>query len=282
MKRQVTTTLVAIALMSCLATACAQPDDVVARTGSIVLPSGCQDQIRPDQISVHVDQNFGGTCAILGINDDVGFGAGVFPRSMDIGLPNDTITSFALGAEVQAKLFENESFNSFGPTFTSSRANIGSVYNDKTSAILIERLGENCHPIDPGQVCFFENENFNGFTFVGGREVSVGTYNDSSFMGIGTNRISSIRVGNGVVARVCTNTFLTGTCSDLAPADFGPASSIPVGNDTISSFQILGSCRLADGGNSCSELSPSGVCFCDAACAQSGDCCFDKFSVCGP
>jgi hypothetical protein len=40
------------------------------------------------------------------------------------------------------------------------------------------------------------------------------------------------------------------------------------------------SCRGDNGALFCGSQSPDG-CFCDAVCAQFGDCCPDKFEVCG-
>jgi hypothetical protein len=105
--------------------------------------------ITPDQVAVYVDANLQGSCRVL----DPGF----YGSPGAFGLPDNTITSVAVGANVNVTLFTNSqsgtwSFNESSSTFFGSGytvTNVGSGFNDKASAIEVASRFDGAVPTSP-------------------------------------------------------------------------------------------------------------------------------------
>ena len=270
--------------MSTLAARCqGAPDATENSTHDLLIADGdCQVGLAANQISLHVDDQYRGRCARVTFTDDAGYGPGSFPFLI-AGFPNDAVTSVALGANVEVVLRDDVAFSGQGLLVHSSQPNIGAFgFNDVTSSFYIQRRNENCAVVDNGQVCLFQDSSYNTGTFVGGSERRSGNYPGAVQMGIQNDSVSSMRVGSGVVVELCQNANYGNCTGEMVPGDYdvGALVSQGIGNDTASSMIVTASCRNV-GGTSCGGFSASGACSCASNCGAQGNCCVDKFLVCG-
>jgi len=105
--------------------------------------------ITPDQVAVYVDGNLQGACRVLS--------PGFYGNAAAFGLPDNSISSVAVGTNVNVTLFSGSQsgtwkFNESSTTFFGSGytvTNIGSVMNDQTSAIEVASRLDSAIPTAP-------------------------------------------------------------------------------------------------------------------------------------
>lgn len=187
--------------------------------------SGCSPG--NNQISLHVDSGFGGQCVTLGIGD--------YPNPGAIGLPNDSISSIRVGSDVKATLCGDDNFQGTCETFFGDDSNLADnpVGNDSVSSVRVESdTGGSCSP-GSDQVAFYADANFSGTCSV----KNPGNYIGAGDLGIGNDAMSSIRVGDSVVAVLCGDGDYQGTCEAFT-GDDSDLSNNAVGNDSVSSAWV--------------------------------------------
>jgi hypothetical protein len=268
----------------------ASPSGVQVVGRGLIVGSGAQCRPSPfptTSVNFYVDANFLSTCALVDLSDDIGFGPGNFPHGV-AGLPNDAVTSIDVGNSVEVVIRADDALSGQGLLMRSSTGSLtfpsfnypdGSTSNDTMTSFYIQRRNENCQVVGAGQVCLFQDHQFNG-NAVGGSERGVGLYPTTLHLGIQNDSVSSMKVGSGVVASICRDTNFQ-NCAGMIPGDYALVTQLPIGNDSLSSMQVLGSCRERGGGNRCGAISSSGACSCAPSCRQAGNCCFDTADVCG-
>jgi len=249
-----------------------EADSIEHVTQPLTYSTGCREMMTADQIAVYIDNNAQGSCALLGINDDVGHGKAHYPNPAAFGLPNDSITSVYVGNNVSVLAYQDISYQNWSASIAGNVDYLGSYgWNDRISSMtIVPRSG--CGSADPTQACFYGNANFDdgvGPDVVNG----IGSYPTVDSMGIKNDSLSSMRVGSAINVKICKDVSF-GNCITLGSGDYSYLGTLGY-NDVVSSFQVLGSCRSACGGQSLAG------CFCDAACAGYGDCCSDKALLCG-
>ncbi|MEN6464085.1 MAG: beta/gamma crystallin-related protein, partial [Syntrophaceae bacterium] len=116
-----------------------------------------------------------------------------------IGLPNDCISSLRVPAGLKVTLFQDAGFSGNSITFTDSASFVGS-FDDKTSSIVIERVG------DEPAVDIYEYVNYQGMH----KQLGIGRYNIGE-IGLPNDSLSSLRVGPGLKVNLFENGDFTGS-----------------------------------------------------------------------
>ena len=141
-----------------------------------------------DQAAFAVDVNFQGTCVVLGIGD--------YPTATSTHLPNDSISSVRVGADVQVYACRDENFGGACTVLHGTHANMGGdpVGNDAITSIKVQPIGAP-PPCDPGplRVAFYVDSNFAGAC----KMLAIGDYPTATSTGLANDSVSSIRVGPG-------------------------------------------------------------------------------------
>jgi hypothetical protein len=110
-----------------------------------------------NQAAFAVDENFQGGCVILDI--------GEYPTATSTHLPNDSISSIRVGANVQVYACQNENFGGLcaviqgnHPTLTATP-----IGNDSITSVKVQAVGTPppCNP-GPLQVALYMDANFGG------------------------------------------------------------------------------------------------------------------------
>jgi hypothetical protein len=238
-----------------------------------------QTNFTDSDVALYVDDQYRGRCVRVNLNEDNGFGPGNFPY-LPAGLPNDSVTSVFLGSQVEIVLRSDTELGGFGLLAHGSQSNLGTNgFNDVTSSFYLQTRNARCN-LQTGQVCLFQDSNFNTGLFTGGSKRGVGNYPTSMHMGIQNDSVSSMLIGSGVAVAVCPDANYGSCIGPLIPGQYPVPSTLGIPNDSLSSMQVYPSCRELNGGNRCGGLSSSGLCSCAATCAQTNNCCFDKLDVC--
>jgi hypothetical protein len=91
----------------------------------------------PSQVSFFVDVNFAGPCVVLE--------AGDYPNAAAVGLPNDSISSIKVGANVQAFVCQDDNFGEPCQTFPADTADLTTqvmipplTWNDRISSLRVQ------------------------------------------------------------------------------------------------------------------------------------------------
>ena len=162
-----------------------------------------------------------------------------------------------MGPRTQVKLCKHNNFKGGCITYTKSSKSLGG-WNDKTSSAIIEKVSPKkstsirCRP-NANQVAVYEHVDYKGACSV----LGVGSYKNSSQIGVANDTISSVLVGRNVaiVGYKHTNFGSTNFYSDEnIPYMVGPRSKnplkgkvVPVGaphsGDAISSIKVIKHCR---------------------------------------
>ncbi|HTN78316.1 MAG TPA: hypothetical protein VMK16_01485 [Acidimicrobiales bacterium] len=193
-----------------------------------------------DQAAFFVDANFQGACVVKNV--------GNFANSGSIGLPNDSISSLEMGANVQVIVCKDDDFGGDCILLTHDVGflNDHRVGNDQVSSLRVQALGTSqCVPA-ANQVSFFTNADFLGSCVV----KDIGEYPNSGVIGLPNDSISSVRIGAGAQAVVCKDTGFLGDCI-LLDRDVAFLNGPRVGNDEVSSAKVQAagttSCQPGDG-----------------------------------
>lgn len=180
-----------------------------------------------NQASFYTDANFRGSCVIRGV--------GEFPNAESIGLPNDSISSLRVGANVQVIVCKDSNFR--GDCIRLNRdvsfLNDRRVGNDAVTSLRVEASGTDQCPPGPNQVSFYTNADFLGACVTRG----VGDYPTGGSIGLPNDSISSIRAGAGAQVLTCADENFGGRCEVITGNRPNLAAST-VGNDQITSIRV--------------------------------------------
>lgn len=189
--------------------------------------TGCNP--RPNEIAVFEDEGFQGQCII--------HNAGNFSDEVEIGLPDNFISSVKVGNLLRVVFYRNQDFTGITGVYT---ANDDALYyddigNDSVSSMRVDlkQKAQKCKA-GPTQVAFYEHDQFKGRCVT----KEIGDYPNALAMGIDEDFITSFKVGSKV--KVVLYTW----------ADFGGDTATytksinnlyyePIGNDTISSVRVM-------------------------------------------
>lgn len=196
-----------------------------------------------NQVAIFNDANYGGMCKILNPRE--------YPTPQSMGMPNDSVSSIMVGANVEVVLCADNDFQGACETFGSNNDFLGntSVGNDNVSSMrIVMKAGANpapqpapaqgsggpfCRP-NANQVAIFNDSNYGGTCKI----LNPGDFRTPQSMGMPNDSVSSIMVGANVEAQLCADDNFQGTCDTFdTNNDFlGNAS---VGNDNVSSMRIV-------------------------------------------
>lgn len=197
---------------------------------SVLFPPTLLAQCNPGsgQAAFFVDDQYRGQCVVLGIGD--------YPTAASIGLPNDSITSIRLGPGTQVYACRDHYFQGTCELIVGSDPSLGdnAVGNDTITSLRVQPAGAStsCVP-GPNQVAFFIDANFSGGCQLRG----IGNYPTYQSIGLPNDSISSLRLGAGAQAIVCSDVNYVGTC-ELFVNDVPNMSGTGIGNDEISSARV--------------------------------------------
>ncbi len=180
-----------------------------------------------DQASFYTDANFRGACVVRD--------AGEFPNAETIGLPNDSISSLRVGANVQVIVCKDNNFRGdcirldHDVSFLNDRR----VGNDAVTSLRVEAIGTNQCPPGSNQVSFYTNADFLGSCVTR----DVGDYPTGGSIGLPNDSISSIRVGVGAQVLACADENFRGRC-EVIRGSHPNLNTSAVGNDQITSMRV--------------------------------------------
>jgi hypothetical protein len=180
-----------------------------------------------NQVSFYTNADFLGACVVKGLGD--------YSTATAIGLPNDSISSVRVGPGAQAIVCKDSGFQGDCIILVGSIAflNNDRVGNDAISSARVQVLGTSQCQVGADQVAFFVNADYLGSCVVR----SIGDYPGSEAIGLPNDSISSIRVGAGVQAVICTDAAFKGDCV-LLTSDTKFLQGDRVGNDQVTSAKI--------------------------------------------
>jgi hypothetical protein len=189
--------------------------------------TGCK--VRGNEIAVFEHEGFQGQCIIHNV--------GNFSNALEIGLPDNFISSVKVGNLLRLVLYRNVSFTGITDIYNADDAALyyDTIGNDTVSSMRVEwkpKAG-GCKP-KPTEVAFFVDSSYKGQCII----KQIGSYPSAYEIGLPEDAISSLKVGNKV--KVVLYTW----------ADFGGDTATyqrnvpilgnePIGNDTISSLKIM-------------------------------------------
>jgi hypothetical protein len=177
----------------------------------------------------HTDTNFQGTCVQRGPGD--------YPTSAHIGMPEDSISSLKVGINAQVYVCSDSYFEGQCETVLASDSSLGNnaIGHDRISSAKIQIRGTSasCSP-GTGEVALFGDAYYNGPCVVRG----TGEYSTQSTMGLRSDTVSSVRVGAGVNAVLCRDTYYGGDCESFA-TDEPDLRSRRIGGDQTSSLRVV-------------------------------------------
>lgn len=180
-----------------------------------------------NQASFYTDANFRGACVVRD--------AGDFPNAETIGLPNDSISSLRVGANVQVVVCKDNNFRGdcirldHDVSFLNDRR----VGNDAVTSLRVEAIGTDQCPPGPNQVSFYTNADFLGSCVTR----DVGDYPTGGSIGLPNDSISSIRAGAGAQVLACADENFGGRC-EVITGSRSTLNTSAVGNDQITSVRV--------------------------------------------
>ncbi len=223
------------------------PDTVIdngssAQTGSDPrgnVPSHCTPS--PREVAFFDQNNYQGRCSVRGVGD--------YPKSKHYGLPNNSLSSLLIGAEVQVWFCEDYSFKG---NCLQRRKDIRAIFGqniEKSSISSVKvqpkgTIGDGCIP-GPREVTIFRDSKYRGECKV----LAIGSYSQSRAFGLPNDSISSIRVGNNATAVLFADNHYKGgskkVLSDISDLGhgrcYGPNTCLfraSVRGDTTSSIKV--------------------------------------------
>jgi hypothetical protein len=154
------------------------------------------------QAAFFKDSKYRGACVVRYV--------GRYSNSKRIGIGNDKISSIKVGSQTQVRLCRDNNFGGGCKTYTKSTPSLGRM-NDKTSSAIIEKIGssaDRCGRLKVGQAAFYKDSKYRGACVVR----KIGRYSNSKRIGIGNDKISSIKVGSRTQVRLCRDSNFRGGC----------------------------------------------------------------------
>ena len=189
--------------------------------------TGCNP--RPNEIAVFEHESYGGQCIIHNV--------GNYRGAVEIGLPDNFISSVKVGNLLRVVFYRNENFEGITGVYTASDAALyyDDIGNDTVSSMRVDLKAkpQKCKA-GPTQVAFFRDEQYKGPCVV----KEIGEYPDPLAMGIDEDYITSFKVGAKVKVILYTWTDFGGDTA-VFTRNINNLYYEPIGNDTISSFKIV-------------------------------------------
>jgi len=203
-------------------------NDTVSSIRVEMRPStGCT--VRGNEIAVFQHENFEGECIIHNV--------GNFSNALEIGLPDNYISSVKVGNLLRLVLYRNEGFGGVTDIYNADDAAIyyDTIGNDTVSSMRVEwkPKGAGCKP-KPTEVAFFTDASYKGQCII----KQIGSYTDAYEIGLTEDTISSLKVGNKVKAVLYTWTGFGGDTATFS-RNVPNLGNEPIGNDTVSSLKVM-------------------------------------------
>lgn len=184
---------------------------------------------RGNEIAVFEHENYGGECMLHNV--------GNFSDPLEIGLPDDFISSVKVGNLLRLVLYRDEDFGGISGVYMSDDAALyyDDIGNDKVSSMRVDLKprAKGCKA-GPTQVAFYKDAQYKGQCVV----KEIGTYPDAVAIGLDDDIITAFKVGSKVKVILYTGTNFTGF-SATYQVNINNLYYQPIGNDTVSSFKIV-------------------------------------------
>ncbi len=233
--------LLALASSSGLTGACDGEPEAGGDVGTVQGPlTGCVPG--PNQASIFVDGNFGGSCWTLGI--------GKYPHATQIGLANDSISSLRAGANVAVRVCKADQWDEgcWWPITGNQAVMRRDGFDDSVSSIEVYPIATTIVPsanaMDPNLTnpSWRQAAVFGAIDFGGVRDVlPVGNYPNNDPLGIPNDQMSAVKVGAGVKVTLCQDVSFGGFCQTLQ-GDEAFLGDLTIGNDTVTSMTVAWKC----------------------------------------
>lgn len=173
----------------------------------------------PNEVCFYRDFDYQGasTCATNG----------QFDRSLGGGW-NDAISSIRTGSNASVEVCRDVNYGQPCRVVSGNISRLPGGWNDMISSFRTANFGGG-QPPATGEACFFENWNYSG------PSICFSAGENSTFLGNWNDRISSIRLDQGVTAIVCSDANYGGECVQYSSSVSQLTGSR---NDTASSLQV--------------------------------------------
>jgi hypothetical protein len=179
-----------------------------------------------DSVAFYVDANFEGNCTR--------FGRGDFRNYTDFGLPDNSISSIEVGANVQVVLCKDKVWGDDCLRFTGEVSDLGPTrVGNSISSGRIEVRGEvECPPGD-NQVTLYQHAGFLQpcHTF------DIGNYNNPAAMQFPNDAASSVLVGTNVQAILCKGDDYGDDCQPFK-GQWPSFDNTRIGDNQVSSIKV--------------------------------------------
>jgi len=189
--------------------------------------AGRCDTLKSGQAAFFEHSKYRGTCVVRK--------PGRYANAKSVGIGNDKISSIKVGSRTQVRLCKDNNFRGGCKTYTRSMSSLGKM-NDKTSSAIIGKTTStttasvSCRP-RANQVVFFQHAKYRGACSVR----NMGRYANAKAIGIGNDKISSIKLGSGSHVVLCKDNNFRGGCKTYTRS----MSSLGKMNDKTSSAIIV-------------------------------------------
>jgi hypothetical protein len=205
----------------------------------------------PYQVFIYTDPNFKGTCAAL---EEGFFAADGVPFQYNFGLPNDSLSSVKVGANVRIRLFSDTLLRGSFKHLTGFVSTMPPGWDNVTSSMRVEDNSRSptCNDLLPGEFALFRDALFGSDCVVLYYNRSPYRYYRPSDIGIANDSVSSVLPGPRFPASGSTRvgfvlyrdtswggssiTFLSGSSSSQTGI---PISYLSNFNDAASSIEVI-------------------------------------------
>lgn len=182
-----------------------------------------------NQIALFEHINYGGQCVLKDV--------GNYRNALEIGLPDNLVSSVKVGARLRLVLYRDNDFGGVTGTYLANDSSFGGdpIGNDTVSSIRVDvKMNPNgiCKP-KPNQIALFEHINYGGRCVV----KEIGDYPNDLAVGLPENLVTSIKVGAAVWAVLYDGQNFTGGTATVLSSDPN-LSDTPIGHDSMSSLKV--------------------------------------------
>lgn len=203
-------------------------NDTVSSIRVEMRPStGCT--VRGNEIAVFQHEGFEGECIIHNV--------GNFSNALEIGLPDNYISSLKVGNLLRLVLYREPGFAGVTDIYNADDEAIyyDTIGNDTVSSMRVEwkPRAAGCKP-KPTEVAFFTDASYKGQCII----KQIGSYTNAYEIGLTEDTISSLKVGNKVKVVLYTWTGFGGDTATFS-RNVPNLGNEPIGNDTVSSLKVM-------------------------------------------
>lgn len=181
------------------------------------------------QAAFYEHQDFLKPCALRGRGD--------YPDPLGLGIPEDSASSVRLGSDAQAIVCNDRAYGGRCILLTANTANLATttIGTDTLSSARVQASGTSeCVP-RTGQVALYKHSDFVAPCAI----VNPGEYAVAANIPFENDVASSIRVGDGAQAEVCTGDYYTGNCILITRSEANLGNTV-IGHDSASSIRVQG------------------------------------------